>query len=237
MKHLGSRASAQLPLLEFAVRKLGDISAEFVFLGGCSTALFITDSASPDVRSTMDVDCIVDVLSLSAYYHLEQRLQDRGFRKLFHDTVVCRWHYEDLILDVMPTDEKILGFSNRWYKAAIKNAIMHQLSEDITIRSVTAPYFLGTKLEAFQSRGKNDFMESHDFEDIIAIIDGRAELIDEVKQTDPQLRLYLAENFSKMLASRDFQTALPGLLDYGPVRYDRTQLVLRRITYMCESDQ
>jgi hypothetical protein len=25
-------------------------------------------------------------------------------------------------LDIMPTDEKILGFSNRWYKAAIKEA-------------------------------------------------------------------------------------------------------------------
>jgi len=49
MQYLGSRASAQLSLLEFAVRKLGDISDGFVFLGGCSTALFITDPASPDV--------------------------------------------------------------------------------------------------------------------------------------------------------------------------------------------
>jgi hypothetical protein len=236
MKHLGSRAIAQRSLLEFAVRKLGDISDEFVFLGGCSTALFITDPASPDVRSTMDVDCIVDVLSLSAYYHLEQQLQDRGFKKLFKDTVVCRWHYDDLILDVMPTDEKILGFSNQWYKAAIKNAITHQLAEDVIIRSVTAPYFLGTKLEAFGSRGNNDFMGSHDFEDIIAIIDGRAELIDEVKQTDPQLRLYLADTFSKMLLRDDFQTALPGLLNYGSVTYDRVQLVLERIKCICDRD-
>jgi len=50
----GSRATAQRALLEFAARKLDDLVGEFVFLGGCSTALFITDSASPDVRSTMD---------------------------------------------------------------------------------------------------------------------------------------------------------------------------------------
>ncbi len=237
MKYLGSRAVAQLALLEFAARKLGDISEEFVFLGGCSTALLITDPASPDVRSTIDVDCIVDALSLSAYYQLEQRLQERGFRKSFNDNVLCRWHYEDLILDVMPTDEKILGFSNRWYKAAIKNAETHQLADDIIIRSVTAPYFLGTKLEAFQSRGNNDFMMSHDFEDIIAIIDGRVELIDEVKQTEPDLRLYLAGIFSKMLLRDDFQTALPGYLNYGSVTHDRTQLLLKRIQSMCESNR
>lgn len=50
MKSLGSRARAQLSLLEFAVRKLGNVSDEFVFLGGCSTALFITDPASPHKR-------------------------------------------------------------------------------------------------------------------------------------------------------------------------------------------
>jgi hypothetical protein len=230
----GSRATAQRALLEFAARKLDDLVGEFVFLGGCSTALFITDSASPDVRSTMDVDCIVDVMSLSDYYHLEKKLQERGFRKSSQDEVICRWHYDDLILDVMPTDEKILGFSNRWYKAAIEHAMVYQLTEDICIRTVTAPYFLGTKLEAFQSRGQGDFMMSHDFEDIIAVIDGRIELIDEIRNADPMLREYLMDAFSKMMIRNDFQTTLPGLLNYGSVTYDRTQLVLKRIQYMCQ---
>lgn len=69
MNVLGSRATAQRALLEFAARKLDDLVNEFVFLGGCATSLFITDPASPDVRSTMDVDCIVDVMSLRGYYH------------------------------------------------------------------------------------------------------------------------------------------------------------------------
>ena len=67
----------------------------------------------------------------------------------------------------MPTDEKILGFSNRWYKAAIHSAITYQLTEDLTIRSVTAPYFLATKMEAFLGRGHGDFLGSHDFEDMM----------------------------------------------------------------------
>ena len=72
-------------------------------------------------------------------------------------------------------------------------------------------------------------MMSHDFEDIIAVIDGRVELIDEIRNADITLQKYLADAFSKMLGKNDFQTALPGFLDYGSVTYDRTQLVLKRI--------
>lgn len=231
---LGSRSVAQLAMLEYAAQKLGGLSNNFVFLGGCSTALFITDPASPDVRSTMDVDCIVDVISLNDYYQLEQKLQAQGFRKAANDEVICRWHYDDLILDVMPTDEKILGFSNRWYKEAICNSVTHQLAKDVIIRSVSAPYFLGTKFEAFYARGCNDFMCSHDFEDIIAIIDGRLELIEEVKHTSPTLRAYLIEAFSNILVQDDFQTALPGHLNYGSVTQDRVRIVLNRIRQLCE---
>lgn len=233
MKNLGSRAIAQLAMLERIARQLGDLANDFVFLGGCSTALFITDPASPDVRSTIDVDCIVDVISLNAYYQIEKKLQEYGFKKSYD--VICRWHYDDLILDVMPTEEKILGFSNKWYKEAIDCFTTHQLAEGVVIRSVTAPYFLGTKLEAFKSRGNNDFMSSHDFEDIIAVIDGCTELIEEVKKTSPSLRQYLSDSFSKILLNDEFQTALPGHLNYGPSTHDRIQIILQRIQEICGS--
>lgn len=135
----------------------------------------------------------------------------------------------------MPTEEKILGFSNKWYKEAIDCFTTHQLAEGVVIRSVTAPYFLGTKLEAFKSRGNNDFMSSHDFEDIIAVIDGCTELIEEVKKTSPSLRQYLSDSFSKILLNDEFQTALPGHLNYGPSTHDRIQIILQRIQEICGS--
>lgn len=233
MINLGSRAIAQLAMLEYASRKLGDLNNDFVFLGGCAAALFITDPASPDVRSTMDVDCIVDVLSLNDYYQLERKLHTQGFRK--SEDVICRWHYDDLILDVMPTKEQILGFSNLWYKEAINNFTTHQLTDDIFIRTVTAPYFLGTKIEAFKTRGRTDFMTSHDFEDVIAVIDGRVELIEEIKTSNSSLRKYLSDFFSTILLKDDFHAALPGHLNYGSVTHGRTQIVLHRIKEICES--
>ena len=79
----------------------------------------------------------------------------------------------------MPTDPKILGFGNRWYQAAMEHSEKIQLPNDKAIQMVSAPYFLITKLEAFDGRGNGDYLLSHDIEDLIAVLDGRPETIDE----------------------------------------------------------
>lgn len=61
-------------------------------------------------------------------------------------------------LDVMPLDEKLLGFSNRWYEGALKESQSVALPSGVTIRAITSPYFLGTKIEAFLGRGENDYI-------------------------------------------------------------------------------
>jgi hypothetical protein len=80
------------------------------------------------------------------------------------------------VLDVMPLDEKILGFSNRWYKAAMKLSETTTLRDDLVIRMITAPYFVATKLDAFKRRERGDFLGSHDLEDVVSIVDGRESL-------------------------------------------------------------
>ncbi|MCW8946524.1 MAG: hypothetical protein OQK80_03570 [Sedimenticola sp.] len=56
-----------------------------------------------------------------------------------------------------------------------------------TIRTVSAPYFLVTKLEAFDGRGNSDYLLSHDMENIIAVLDGSPELVDELMESSTQL--------------------------------------------------
>ena len=112
----------------------------------------------------------------------------------------------------MPTDERILGFSNRWYKAAMENAQDVLLEDDLVIHAVTAPFFLATKLEAFKGRGRNDYFASHDLEDVIAVIDGRPELLDEVRQAPNQLRSYIAGEVQKLIEEPEFVEVLPGYL-------------------------
>ena len=145
------------------------------------------------------------------------------------DAPLCRWVIGDIKVDVMPTDEKILGFSNKWYSPAIKNATELYLEKGLEIRIVTAPYFLATKIEAFYGRGKGDYIASHDMEDIIAVIDGRIELIDEVKDSDANLTKFLSERFQRFLKTEDFLESLPGHLPPDSVSQARLPKITSRI--------
>lgn len=230
MKNNGTIKLANLRMLQFVAEKLQDLCDELVFLGGCTTALFITDPEFPDVRYTLDVDCIVDVISLTGYYQLENKLSKKGFKKSISENVICRWFYDDVILDVMPTDENILGFGNRWYKKAIEYSKSHSLTDELNIKIVSAPYYIATKLEAFKTRGKMDFYASHDFEDIISVIDGRLEVIKEIHQSDEKLKNYLIENFREIDNNLSFHGAIAGhFVQYGRLAEARTDLLEQKI--------
>lgn len=164
------KGSPTLEMVKTVARGLEDLKDRVVFLGGAATSLLITDPALPHVRTTLDVDVIVEVVSRMDYYRLEDTLRERGFtQRIDSDSPVCRWSFQNVLLDIMPTDERILGFANRWYAPAIQNAEVVSIDEDLDILLVTAPFFLATKIEAFTGRGSGDFLSSHDVEDIISI--------------------------------------------------------------------
>ena len=222
--------AVNLKMLELVASKLGNLCDEVVFLGGSTTAIFITDPFTPDVRTTFDVDCIIDVISQSEYYQLAKKLREKGFEQSHEDDLICRWHYDEVILDVMPTDEKILGFSNKWYKQAIQHAFVYKLTEKLNIKVVTAPYFLATKLEAFRTRGNMDFMASHDFEDIISVLDGRPEIVHEIDIADEDLKDYLRITFKEYINDRSFLDSLEGhFTPYGDLINDRVSLLKTNI--------
>lgn len=95
--------------------------------------------------------------------------------------------------------------------------------------AITPPYFLGTKLEAFHGRGERDFMTSHDMEDIIAVLDGNLEVVEEVAQAPNDIQAYLANEMSALLADEDFRDALPGHLPGDTASQQRVPLILERM--------
>lgn len=223
-----------LEILELAVEQLGELVDELVFLGGCATGLLITDPAAPPIRITRDVDAIVQVMSLSDYHKLELRLRARGFvEDMSSDAPVCRWKGGDVILDIMPTDERILGFGNQWYEAASQNADTKILASGKSIRMVSAPYFLITKLEAFSGRGNGDYLMSHDIEDIIAVLDGRSVIFDEVLQAEALLKEELCARFTNLLGDNRFVDAIAGHMPADEVSQQRVSKIiveLRRLS-------
>jgi predicted nucleotidyltransferase len=230
---LGTIARAQNPniqILELAVDRLGELTNELVFLGGCATGLLLTDPAAPPIRATQDVDVITEVATLAEYHRLSARLRQKGFAEdQSPDAPICRWVAPGVVLDVMPTNEEILGFGNVWYEPALVAAQAFELPSGVSIRMVTAPHFLATKLAAFDNRGRGDFMKSHDMEDMVAVLDGRPELMQDLLQANEDLRTYLASRFGELLADEDFLAALPGHLQGGTASPDRTPVVIRRL--------
>ncbi len=191
------------------VQALGDLTDDLVFVGGSVAGLLITDPGSEPVRPTEDVDAIVEVTSRVQYERLTERLHTKGFRP-DPDGPLCRYIKDTLMIDVMPLDASILGFSNRWYPTAMQQHTTIALNDTTRIEVVTAPIFIATKLEAFKDRGASDPIMSHDLEDILMIVDGRMELISEITSTIPELRDYLTAQFLALRSSAFFDDLLSG---------------------------
>src|SRR5438552_4145049 len=223
-------ANRNLELLVNVARLLKPLLSELVFLGGCTTVLLVTDSAAGEVRPTFDVDVIAEITSYAEYITFSDRLRALSFSEDQNEGApLCRWRHGDLRLDVMPIDERILGFSNRWYRPAMVNAQEIHLERGLIIRSVTAPFFLATKLEAFKGRGRNDYFGSHDLEDIMVVIDGRPSLAAELQSAEGTLKTYVSRAVSVLLEEQDFLNALPGYLLPDAASQARLSLVLQKL--------
>lgn len=191
-----------------------ELAARMAFVGGCATALLVTDELiKTTVRLTDDVDVIVHVMGYGEWHELEIRLAERGFRSSPEEGVICQKFLRDdspgeLIVDFMPDDARILGFSNRWYTQALESATELELADGFRVRVVSAPYFLATKLEAFKGRGNNDPMGSRDVEDILNLVEGRWALIEEVQKSPRDLRVGIAADMAALTQVRDFDYAV-----------------------------
>jgi hypothetical protein len=226
-----ARSLALEPVARVA-RRLGPLREEVAFLGGAIVGLLLTDPAAPAPRVTRDVDVIVEIGSRRDYWHLERQLRSLGFEQDEEGGIVCRWIIDEIKVDVMPTSEAILGFTNRWYGAAVRSATRCAL-DDLEIRVVTAPYFAATKLEAFQSRGGDDLWSSHDLGDVIALADGRPALIDEMQAAPQDVREFAASVLRRLFEQRDLDEAIAAHLPPDEASQQRAPLVaerLRRLT-------
>jgi predicted nucleotidyltransferase len=222
--------SANLDTLERVADRLGALRWEVVFVGGAVSDLLISDPGAPPPRMTGDIDAVVGVTSLLDYYEFSRKLKAAGFvEDRSPDAPVCRWLVDGTKVDLMPSDASVLGFSNRWYPDALRHARTTRLPRGTEVRVITGPYFIATKLEAFEGRGRGDFAASHDIEDVIAVIDGRPELVEEVRASPFDLRAYLSQKFGSLLRDQRFLDGIPGHLPPDDASQGRLGIVLDRM--------
>jgi hypothetical protein len=135
----------------------------------------------------------------------------------------------------MPTDPEVLGFGNLWFAKAFSAARPVDLPSGTRIRVLPPAYFLATKIEAFEHRGKGDFLLSRDIEDLVAVLDGRDEIAAEVENADVDLQSFIAGRFQKWLKVQDFHDALPGLLPSDAASQARIPKIVQRMKAIVDS--
>jgi hypothetical protein len=218
--------------LETAAALLGSLCDEVVFLGGAAIHLWITESGAPPTRATEDVDVVCEVATRVKYYRLGDRLRERGLQEAAGDRVMCRWRSADppLVLDVMPADPVILGFSNPWYEEAVSSAVTVALGSGAEIRAAAPASLIATKLCAWKGRGRGDLLGSLDVHDVLTLIDGRPELIGEIESAPTNLRAYVRSEFIELRGEDYFDYAVEGATGiYGPLGVERARLVQARL--------
>ncbi|MGI4733666.1 MAG: nucleotidyl transferase AbiEii/AbiGii toxin family protein [Janthinobacterium lividum] len=210
------KEAQNIPRLMAVGHALGPLRERVVFVGGAVVNLYSTTPAgTPEPRVTEDVDCIVEVAPRTAFYQLEEELRALGFVNDVASGVICRWTYQGLTVDIMPTDPTILGFGNPWYAAGFAKAIPYRLPDNSTIRVLSPVYFLCTKLVALRDRGWSELRVSQDLEDIVHLVDNRLELRAELTQAAADVRTYVQQQLQELLAHPAFAEALSWTVPYG----------------------
>lgn len=129
--------------------------------------------------------------------------------------VVCRFKIQGITVDIMPTNDPSIGFTNIWYPEGFKNALSHQIDERCTVKILSPPYFIATKLEAYKDRGKNNGRTSKDFEDIIYIFENREAIWEEMTKADLAVKNYLHTEFLNLLKNPSLSDWIDGHVERG----------------------
>lgn len=182
---------------------LGDLQKEVVYVGGATVSMY-KDRPASETRFTNDVDIVVEISSYVGYALIEEKLRRKGFENDVESQVICRYRISGVIVDVLPTDENVLGFRNRWYSDGFSNAVEYSISKTESVKIFSSVYFLASKLDAFNDRGNSDGRMSEDFEDIVYILNNRTTIWDEMDKASDDVKTYLQTEFRKLLNQEYF---------------------------------
>lgn len=177
---------------------LGELNEQVIFVGGATVGFYINDPAADDLRPTKDVDISLSIASIVELENVRERLSQKGFIQTADDNVICRFRYDYVKVDVMNT--KAIGWApaNPWFEAGFEHKLRLTI-DDLHIFIIPLSFFLATKFAAYNSRGNHEPRTSHDFEDIVYVLDNRTDLVEEIFSANEDVKIYLKKEFEGIL--------------------------------------
>jgi len=187
-----------LKVVEKVALALEELNQEVIYVGGAIVSLYVTDEGAEQARPTKDIDISVQISTYAQMEELREKLATKKIYPAPTETVIYRYTYDEILIDFIPWDKTPLGPTNSWLKPGFEKAYPIKIGT-VEIHILPVSLFLATKWEAFKSRG-NDPRMSHDFEDIIYIIDNNINLIEDVKNAEEDVQVFLKEMSNHILA-------------------------------------
>lgn len=224
-------ARANLVHVATALRRAG--LTDVVFVGGATLEIHITDRAMRVPRVTLDVDIVVDTATRRLFYAIEDRLRAAGFQP-DPQGPIGRWRIDHVPVDFTPTAADALGFTNRWYRLLVDTAILVEIAPGVSVRTATAAMYLAAKLEAHRDRGAADPMLSRDLTDVVSLVNGRASLLDDVREMPAEAGEFVRSAVRGLLSDPGFAFVVHAHLPPDDASQDRTSYVLDRLHELTE---
>ncbi len=106
---------------------LKELRTKVAFVGGAIISLYTDDPAADELRPTKDIDLSIELETYGQWATLQDQLAKLDFSPDTTSKVICRFIYDDVTVDIMPDNEKVLGFSNPWYKPGLKQLFTYEL--------------------------------------------------------------------------------------------------------------
>lgn len=183
--------------IKAVARLLQTMQQDVVFVGGATVALY-ADTIAAEARPTDDVDVLIELAAYKDYAALDEQLRKAGFVNDIASGVICRYQVQGIIVDMMPTEPEVIGFSNKWYPEGFKSAIT-VMADELPVKIFSLPYFIASKLEAYKSRGGSDYRFSSDFEDIVYVLVNNSRAEEMLSNAPENVKHYLQKEFKVML--------------------------------------
>jgi hypothetical protein len=180
-----------LSVVEKVAKALGEINDEVIYVGGAIIVLYATEDGADQPRPTIDIDITVQINTYSQMDEMRERLANKKIFPATGETLIYRYTYEGVFIDFIPIKATPLGPTNKWFRLGFKRTYPVTIG-DTRIRILPVSLFLATKWEAYMNRGDDPRM-SHDFEDIIYVLDNNLNLVEDVSHADKEVRDFLKQ--------------------------------------------
>ena len=213
-------------LIKKVALALAELNDKVVYVGGAVIGFYVDDPAAEDVRPTRDIDVFLEIASYSKLTKLQEQLAAKGFFPAMEEGIICRFKYDDLLLDIMATEEVGWASADKWFQPGLKHLEQIQI-EETKIKILNISYYLATKFNAFHDR-KEDARTIKHFEDIVYVLDNRLNLVSEIIKSPEDVKNYLKNEFL-LISDAKYKEAFLGHL-YYKTQIERYNMMMEKLS-------